>query len=126
MFNNVLERMAKRSLFYGIDVTDGIVTGYTIVKGVKTDKITVALPEGAFAEVVKPAIFTRRTFNYSNAHLKGAELITDETLGHKYYAVVTEPDCVNGGYTTYTCSVCGDTYKDNYTDALGHKEVMNC
>ena len=43
------------------------------------------------------------------------------TITHSYKAVVTAPDCVNGGYTTYTCTVCGDSYKDSYTDALGHK-----
>ena len=42
-------------------------------------------------------------------------------LGHSYNAVVTDPDCVNGGYTTYTCSVCGDTYVANEVAALGHK-----
>ena len=41
-------------------------------------------------------------------------------LGHSYKAEVTAPDCVNGGYTTYTCTVCGDSCKGNYTDALGH------
>ena len=39
---------------------------------------------------------------------------------HSYVAVVTAPDCVNGGYTVYTCSVCGDSYVANYTAALGH------
>ena len=38
---------------------------------------------------------------------------------HEYEADVTAPDCVNGGYTTYTCA-CGDTYKANETAALGH------
>ena len=33
---------------------------------------------------------------------------------------VTSPDCVNGGYTTYTCTACGDSYTDNVTEALGH------
>ena len=41
-------------------------------------------------------------------------------LGHSYNAVVTAPDCVNGGYTTYTCSACGDTYVTDETAALGH------
>ncbi|MBE6824412.1 MAG: hypothetical protein E7513_03595 [Ruminococcaceae bacterium] len=45
--------------------------------------------------------------------------------GHSYDAVVTEPDCENKGYTTYTCSVCDDTYVDDYVDALGHKEVVD-
>ena len=41
-------------------------------------------------------------------------------LGHNYNAVVTSPDCENGGYTTYTCTVCGDTYVDDEVAALGH------
>ena len=40
--------------------------------------------------------------------------------GHQYEAVVTAPTCTEGGYTTYTCSVCGDSYVDDHTDALGH------
>ena len=42
-------------------------------------------------------------------------------LGHDYETVVTEPTCTEMGYTTYTCSRCGDTYKGDYTDAAGHK-----
>jgi hypothetical protein len=38
-------------------------------------------------------------------------------LGHNYNAVVTAPDCENGGYTTYTCTVCGDSYIADATDA---------
>ena len=41
-------------------------------------------------------------------------------LGHSYDSVVTAPDCVNGGYTTYTCAACGDSYVDDKTSALGH------
>ena len=47
-------------------------------------------------------------------------------LGHSYKTEVTAPDCENGGYTTYTCTVCGDSYKGNYTDALGHKYDNAC
>lgn len=38
---------------------------------------------------------------------------------HVYTAVITEPNCTEGGYTTYTCQ-CGESYVDDYTDALGH------
>ena len=31
--------------------------------------------------------------------------------------VVTEPTCVSGGHTEYTCSVCGHSYIDNETEA---------
>ena len=42
-----------------------------------------------------------------------------DTHVHSYTAVVTAPTCTAKGYTTYTCS-CGNSYKDNYTEALGH------
>ncbi|MCR4804130.1 MAG: hypothetical protein K5981_00550, partial [Clostridia bacterium] len=41
-------------------------------------------------------------------------------LGHAYTAAVTAPTCTEGGYTTHTCSRCGDKYKDEETAALGH------
>ena len=44
---------------------------------------------------------------------------------HEYNSVVTDPDCVNGGYTTHTCAVCGHTYKDSEVDALGHTPVVD-
>ena len=40
--------------------------------------------------------------------------------GHNYESVVTEPTCTDGGYTTHTCTFCGDSYTDTETDALGH------
>ena len=43
-----------------------------------------------------------------------------ETHTHDYKAVVTKPTCTSAGYTTYTCTGCGHSYKDNYKDALGH------
>ena len=42
---------------------------------------------------------------------------------HKYVETVTKPTCTEKGYTTYTCSVCNDSYKGSYTDALGHSYV---
>ena len=39
--------------------------------------------------------------------------------GHSYSEEVTEPTCLERGYTTYSCE-CGDTYRDNYVDALDH------
>ena len=42
-------------------------------------------------------------------------------LGHDYQEKVTAPTCTEMGYTTFTCSRCGDTYKGDYTDTAGHK-----
>ena len=38
---------------------------------------------------------------------------------HSYTKTVVKPTCTEKGYTRHTCS-CGDSYKDNYTAALGH------
>ncbi|MBO5379493.1 MAG: CotH kinase family protein [Clostridia bacterium] len=43
-----------------------------------------------------------------------------ECTEHNYSETVTAPDCTNGGYTTYTCTVCGESYVGNNVDALGH------
>ncbi|MBR3589336.1 MAG: hypothetical protein IKL16_07205 [Clostridia bacterium] len=53
------------------------------------------------------------------------EVLNSETfeipvIPHSYDAVVTAPTCTDEGYTTYTCSVCGDSYEDDYVDATGH------
>ncbi len=47
------------------------------------------------------------------------EKVTDTTQSHNYSAVVTQPTCTKGGYTTYTCA-CGDSYVADETLALGH------
>ena len=51
-------------------------------------------------------------------------VIVDE---HNYVGVVTAPTCTASGYTTYTCSECGDSYVANEVAALGHSWVdANC
>lgn len=39
-----------------------------------------------------------------------------EALGHSYQSEVVEPTETEQGYTEYVCSLCGDTYRDGYTD----------
>lgn len=38
---------------------------------------------------------------------------------HRYTSTTVKPTCVEKGYDEYICS-CGDTYKENYVDELGH------
>lgn len=40
--------------------------------------------------------------------------------GHQYEAVEMAPSCVKKGYMIHTCTICGDNYRDNYTDVTGH------
>ena len=46
-----------------------------------------------------------------------------DALGHKYDSDVTAPTCTEEGYTTYTCSVCGDSYEADRVDATGHVDL---
>lgn len=43
---------------------------------------------------------------------------------HTYNETITVPTCTEQGYTTYTCS-CGDSYIENYVNALGHTETLD-
>ena len=39
-------------------------------------------------------------------------------VGHSYIDVITPPTLDSEGFTTHTCSVCGDEYIDSYVDKL--------
>ena len=39
---------------------------------------------------------------------------------HNYRKNVHYPDCTNGGYVEFICSVCGDSYIEDPTDPKGH------
>lgn len=41
-------------------------------------------------------------------------------INHNYTTKIFAPTCTEKGYTLHTCSVCGDSYKDTYTNATGH------
>ena len=46
-----------------------------------------------------------------------------DNCAHSYTAAVTEPTCSERGFTVYTCSGCGESFKDSYVAMLGHHFV---
>ncbi len=46
-------------------------------------------------------------------------------LGHAYTSMVTPPTGSQQGYTTHTCSRCGDSYVDTYTDPTGPDKITS-
>lgn len=44
----------------------------------------------------------------------------ETTCIHDYISAVTDPSCLEGGYTEYTCSSCGFSYVTDHRTALGH------
>lgn len=45
-----------------------------------------------------------------------------QSHSHSYSSTVVQPTCTTGGYTLHSCA-CGNSYKDNFQDALGHDYV---
>lgn len=60
------------------------------------------------------AIFENKAFE---TQVKVVEI---PATGHNYKSVVTAPTCEEYGYTTYTCSVCNDSYVEDGDDPLDH------
>ena len=54
------------------------------------------------------------------------ELRTTEPTGHDYNAIVTPPTCQDQGYTTCTCTTCGNSYVDAYIDPVDHRYEDGC
>lgn len=42
---------------------------------------------------------------------------------HKYKESIVSPTCETQGYTLHKCELCGSSYKDTYTPAIGHNYV---
>ena len=53
------------------------------------------------------------------------EQVELDAIGHNYKIKVIAPTCEEQGYTLHTCSNCGDSYKDEYNNVLGHTLVVD-
>lgn len=64
----------------------------------------------------KASVTVNGTGVYSGTIAKNYDIVCD----HNYKSVVIPSSCTAEGYTTNTCSVCGDIYKSNPTGKLPH------
>ncbi len=79
-------------------------------------------------EAVLPDCVSTGLTEGKHCEVCGKILVAQETVaasGHDYETVLTAPTCTEKGYITYTCSVCGDSYVSDFTDAIGHTEVVD-
>ena len=115
------------------------VTDYTEALGHSWDKGTLVTNATCTGEGVMEYRCTRCGYHRLDAdpadgHIPGAPAtctepqlctrcgaVLEKALGHDYKSKVTAPTCTEMGYTTNTCSRCGDTNKSNYTEPTGHK-----
>ena len=52
--------------------------------------------------------------------MASTDYIPTAPCDHSYTAAVTAPTCTRSGYTTYTCTLCGDSYISDEKNATGH------
>ena len=96
----------KEICIYGLYNHDGTVRYDAMsYKPVNGDEITVLTVLGKYSST-----------------LQGKNAWLDEVVAHEhnYTSVVTDPTCLKDGFTTHTCSICGDEKVDTVVDALGH------
>ena len=60
-----------------------------------------------------------RTYTCTRCGETRTAKIPDLSHEHSFTSTVTEPTCTEAGHTTYVCA-CGESYTDDFTDALGH------
>jgi hypothetical protein len=82
---------------------------------VENEKAATCTAEGSYDNVVYCTV--------CNAELS-RNTVTVEKIAHAYEAVVTAPTCTAKGYTTYTCSACGDSYVADETEMVAHTEEI--
>lgn len=72
-----------------------------------------------------PANCAKVSGNASNTHIPFEANTVDVAIHSivKKDGVVTEPTCVDNGYTTYKCTACEKDVVGNIVEALGHKDA---
>ncbi|MBQ5973306.1 MAG: CotH kinase family protein [Oscillospiraceae bacterium] len=79
-----------------------------------------AAPSNSYKNLKLPADLGIEN-GYRLTKVKGDLTITvTATAAHNYETVVTAPTCTEAGFTTYTCSDCGDSYVGDPVPATGH------
>ena len=69
----------------------------------------------------KPSTCTENGYKDYNT-CENCDYTTFEEIlaAHTYTETVLPPTCLDGGYTTHTCSRCGHSYNDKFENATGH------
>ncbi|MBQ7415793.1 MAG: starch-binding protein, partial [Oscillospiraceae bacterium] len=114
----------SNNYYYNVSGTFYSTAGATEVSAAQMSSGEVAYKlQGSQAEAVwgqaigsdaYPVIFGKTVYLENGAYINKAD------CNHSYSSVVTAPTCTTAGYTTYTCTVCGDSYTGNVVAALGH------
>ena len=88
---------------------------------------TAQLPATGHSAVTDPAVAATCTRDGltegSHCEVCGTVLTAQEVIrssGHNEQTVEVPPTCTEQGYTEITCTLCGESFREDYEDALGH------
>ncbi|MBE7006165.1 MAG: hypothetical protein E7424_03320 [Ruminococcaceae bacterium] len=108
--------------WYRLEKAGTTYTGYLSADGEEFQKVFTYEDTGIEASMIVIDAYSGRSTGYQY-WLQSLDIESGDApvpCEHDYVAVVTEPTCTVGGYTTYTCSKCGDSYVADEVAALGH------
>lgn len=95
---------------------------FTCTKGDDKQKVTAKVTSKKTEATCKDdgkTVYTA-TVKFLNKTYKSTKtvVIPKNPDAHKYEETVVSPTATEQGYTLHTCTVCGDSYKDNYVNPL--------
>ena len=103
--------------------TTGALVYTTTIQGVACQHLTTYI-SGKVNATCTSAGYSGDTYCTSCGEKVDAGTVLPQ-LEHSYSAVVTAPTATAQGYTTYTCSGCGDSYVSDYVPALGQSYTVS-
>lgn len=99
------------------------------LKSIKIPKSVTRIGDYAFGyswdnEAIKYTDFTiycyKDTEGERYARDNGFKYVILDECEHEYTVQAVPANCLKFGYDLHTCQKCGETFKDNFTDLLGH------
>ncbi len=78
-----------------------------------------SLPEQSLSEDSADSSVPDSSFVEDSSHCDSSQPGENDHT-HDYKSAVTYPTCTASGYTTYTCTICGDSYVSDRVGALEH------
>ncbi|MCD8010297.1 MAG: hypothetical protein LUF34_05825, partial [Lachnospiraceae bacterium] len=96
------------------------VTGTSVLSSLSVEDGSQVILVGDATLTVNGTTYSADNLGDNMSHVDSLDDEEEEACEHDYEAVVTDPTCTEQGYTTYTCTLCGDSYVADYTEATGH------
>ena len=114
-----------RSLAFGESLATIGPAAFYGCSALETLRFTGAAPklaENAFLGITATVYYplTDHSWDGLTGQSFGGSITWIDNCEHRYTSEFTDPTCEDQGYATFTCSVCGHSYRGLFVDPLGH------